>query len=101
PILYYHFPYFPTRRSSDLGFLLAATSILTLGLMILMFGMIEDFLGNEFTTFNTIVSLLISLVFNKDWTEVMQTFTLLGSRQVQLDRKSTRLNSSHEWISYA
>jgi hypothetical protein len=72
---------FHTRRR--VGFLLVATSILTLGLMILMIGMIEDFLGNEFTTFNTIVSLLISLVFNKDWTEVIQAFTLLGSRQVQ------------------
>lgn len=73
---------FHTRRR--VGFLLAATSILTLALMVLMFGMIQDFLGNEFTNFNKIVVLLISLVFNKDWTEAMQTFSLLGSRQVQL-----------------
>ncbi len=73
---------FQTRRR--VGFLLAATSILTLGLMILMIGMIQDFLGNEFTTFNTIVGLLISLVFHKDWTEAMQIFSWFGSRQVQL-----------------
>ena len=73
---------FHTRRR--VGFLLVATSILTLGLMILMIGMIQDFLGNEFTTFNKIVALLISLVFHKDWTEAMQIFSWLGSRQVQL-----------------
>ncbi|HHW36215.1 MAG TPA: phosphatase PAP2 family protein [Bacillales bacterium] len=72
------------HKRRRVGFLLATTAILTCGLMILMFGMIEDFLGNEFTNFNQIVVLLISSVFNKDWTEAMQTFSLLGSRQVQL-----------------
>nr|WP_221452394.1 VTT domain-containing protein [Bacillus benzoevorans] len=72
---------FHTRRR--VGFLLAATSILTLGLVILMISMIQDFLGNEFTNFNKIVVLLLSLVFNTEWTETMQTFLLLGSRQVQ------------------
>ena len=72
---------FHTRRR--VGFLLAAALILTLGLMILMIGMIQDFLGNEFTTFNIIVSLLVSSVFNKNWTEAMQTFVLLGSSQIQ------------------
>lgn len=72
---------FHTRRR--VGVLLAATSILTLALVILMIGMIQDFLGNEFTNFNKIVVLLISLFFNTDWTETMQTFLLLGSRQVQ------------------
>ncbi|WP_338450577.1 VTT domain-containing protein [Niallia oryzisoli] len=83
---------FHTRRR--VGFLLAMTSILTLGLIVLMFGMIQDFLGNEFTNFNKIVGLLISLVFNKDWTETMQTFLLLGSRQVQL----ILLSFSFIWI---
>ncbi|RDW17677.1 VTT domain-containing protein [Oceanobacillus chungangensis] len=73
---------FHTRRR--VGFLLTVTSILTLGLMILMFGMIEDFLGNEFTNFNQTVDLLNSLIFNKDWIEAMQIFLFLGSRQVQL-----------------
>lgn len=72
---------FHSRRR--VGLLLAATSILTLGLIILMIGLIQDFLGNEFTNFNKIVGLLISLVFNTDWTGAMQTFILLGSRQVQ------------------
>ncbi len=73
---------FHTRRR--VGFLLAATSILTLALMILMFGMIQDFLGNEFTNFNNIMVILISSVFNRDWTEAMQSFSILGSRQAQL-----------------
>ncbi|RDW16056.1 alkaline phosphatase [Oceanobacillus arenosus] len=72
---------FHTRRR--VGFLIAITFILTLGLMILMFGMIEDFLRNEFTNFNYIVSLLISSIFNNNWTDTMGTLSFLGSKQVQ------------------
>ena len=47
-----------------------------------MVGMIQDFLGNEFTDFNEIVSLLIPLIFNKNWTDVMEILSFMGSRQV-------------------
>ncbi|RHW37402.1 phosphatase PAP2 family protein [Neobacillus notoginsengisoli] len=82
------------RTRGRVRFLLVATFIVTFGLMILMFGMIQDFIGNEFTNFNKIVVLLITLVFNKDWTEAFQTFSLLGSRQVQL----LLLSFSFLWI---
>ena len=71
---------FHTRKR--VGFLLTMTSIITLGLIILMIGLIQDFLGNEFTDFNKITSLLISLIFNKEWIKTMKIFTYLGSSQV-------------------
>jgi membrane-associated phospholipid phosphatase len=52
--------------------------------MILMIGMIQDFLGNEFQDFNEIAGVLIPLLFNKDWTEFMLAFSYMGSRQVLL-----------------
>ncbi|WP_245645051.1 VTT domain-containing protein [Peribacillus loiseleuriae] len=68
----------------QVGLLISITAILTLGLIILMIGMIQDFLGNEFQDFNEVVDLLIPLTFNKDWTKVMLLFSLMGSRQVLL-----------------
>lgn len=73
---------FHTRRRA--GLLITITTSLTFGFMILMIGMIEDFLGNEFTNFNRIGVTLISLVFNSDWKETMRIFSFLGSRQVQM-----------------
>ncbi|MGE7673044.1 VTT domain-containing protein [Lysinibacillus sp. NPDC094403] len=71
---------FHTKRK--VAFLLALTLILTLGLIILMIGMIEDFLSNEFTTFNQVVSMLMPLIFNQNWSEAMHIFSLMGSRLV-------------------
>ena len=62
------------------GLLLTITSLLTLGFILLMIGMIQDFLGNEFSDFNEIVSLLVSSTFNNRWEEAMQIFTFMGSR---------------------
>ena len=45
-----------------------------------MIGMIQDFLGNEFSDFNEIVSLLVSSTFNNGWEEAMQIFSFMGSR---------------------
>ncbi|MEH7352771.1 VTT domain-containing protein [Neobacillus drentensis] len=73
---------FHSRRR--VGLLLGITAALTLGLIILMIGMIQDFLAGEFSDFNEIVSLLVSLTFSKDWTETMQIFLLMGSKQVHL-----------------
>jgi len=66
------------------GLLLGITTALTLGLIILMIGMIQDFLGGEFSDFNEIVSLLVPLTFSKDWAGIMQGFSFMGSWQVQL-----------------
>ncbi|MFP5112643.1 VTT domain-containing protein [Bacillaceae bacterium C204] len=73
---------FHTRKR--VGILLTITFTLTLSLVILMIGMIQDFLGGEFTKFNQIVSLLVPLTFDKDWTPAMQVFSALGSRRVHL-----------------
>ena len=71
-----------TRKRVEL--FIAFTGVVTLGFIILMIGMIQDFLGNEFRDFNEIVSLLISLIFDKDWTVTMHVFSLMGSRKVLL-----------------
>ena len=65
------------------GILLAFTAAATLGLTILMIGMIQDFLGGEFTDFNEIVNLLVSVTFTEDWSGTMQMVSMLGSRGVQ------------------
>ncbi|WP_378155971.1 VTT domain-containing protein [Chungangia koreensis] len=72
---------FHTRRRVVL--LITITSFLSLVLSIFMFGLIQDYLGNEFTTFNTATRILIQSVFNNDWTQIMQAFLLLGSREIQ------------------
>lgn len=41
------------------GFLLSCTAVITLGLIILMIGMIQDLPGNEFQDFNEIIGLVI------------------------------------------
>src|SRR5207247_10451364 len=42
------------------------------------------------------IRIRIPATFNMTWNTALTTATLTGR-----DRKSTRLNSSHEWISYA
>ena len=64
------------------GLLLIITTVVTLGLIILMIGLIQDFLGNEFQDFNEIVGLLISLTFKGNWSDTMRLFSLMGSRYV-------------------
>src|SRR4051812_6542684 len=81
-LLHFALRIFHTRKRA--GLFLSVTAVLTLGLMILMIGMIQDFLGNEFQDFNEIVGVLIPLLFNKGWTEFMLAFSYMGSRQVLL-----------------
>lgn len=63
------------------GLLLGITAASTLGLIILMIGMVQDFLGGEFSDFNEIVSVLVPLTFNKSWEGTMNLFFLMGSRK--------------------
>lgn len=64
--------------------LLLGTTVVTSGLIVLMVGMIQDFIGNEFHDFDEVVHLLISLIFTKDWTSAMEALSFLGSRTVLL-----------------
>ena len=64
--------------------LVLGTTVVTSGLIVLMVGMIQDFIGNEFQDFNEVVRLLISLIFTKDWTGVMGGVSFLGSRTILL-----------------
>src|SRR5438105_12897633 len=82
---------FPTRRSSDLGCGLRRAELVGLGL--------GDFQVRE--EHWVIADLIgkgkhIRTVPVPAWAKRIEM-----SGPMQLDRKSTRLNSSHEWISYA
>ncbi|MGR6342056.1 VTT domain-containing protein [Priestia megaterium] len=71
---------FHTRKRA--GFAFIFTGLVTLGFILLMIGMTQDFIGNEFGDFNKITSLLITVFFNKSWDVPMWVFFMLGSRQV-------------------
>lgn len=72
---------FHTRKR--VGLFMIITSIVTLGFVMMMIGMIDSFIENEFTDFNDTVNVLISSIFNIQWTKAMQLFAALGSRQFQ------------------
>ncbi|WP_377520270.1 VTT domain-containing protein [Priestia megaterium] len=71
---------FYTRKRAGLVFIF--TGLVTLGFILLMIGMTQDFIGNEFGDFNKITGLLITALFNKDWNIPMWTFFMLGSKEV-------------------
>lgn len=70
------------RSRKKVGLLLIITATITLGLSLLMMGLIQDFLGNEFHDFNEITRLLIHFTFSGDWKETMVLFSFMGSRNV-------------------
>src|SRR5207247_8769840 len=79
-------PSFPTRRSSDLTLIVA--------LWLAAVGTLAAFIPRALVAgFND--SLVVSVVV------VLLLIWLSDAIFVPRDRKSTRLNSSHEWISYA
>jgi len=58
-------------------FLIAAASLVFLGFFLLMIGIIQDYLANEFTQFNNVTLLLIQVIFSNQWNQLMrgiQTF---------------------------
>lgn len=68
---------FRTIRATEV-FLISLTLAL-LGLIILMLGLAQDYLYNEFTQFNEIVVYIIHSVFGTEWTSVMRRFLSLQS----------------------
>src|SRR5207247_5865593 len=89
---------FPTRRSSDLeqarGLQVdARTDVFSLG--VLIYEMVAGRLPFEGSNINEIVASILS---DKEPSPLVR---YARGVPAELDRKSTRLNSSHEWISYA
>jgi membrane protein DedA with SNARE-associated domain/membrane-associated phospholipid phosphatase len=66
------------------GLMMVLTAITTLGLILLMIGMIQDYLGNEFQDFNKLLGVLIPSVFNEGWKGAMLAFMFMGSRTVMI-----------------
>ncbi len=55
------------------------TAVIFLGLTIFMFGMIEDFLSNDFILFNEVTVFIISLIFHNEWLPFMQKVQFISS----------------------
>jgi membrane protein DedA with SNARE-associated domain len=64
---------FRSRRRVEL--FLGSIAVVTLGFIILMIGIIQDYLANEFNDFDKVVSLLVSVIF-KGWADVLMNFSL-------------------------
>lgn len=60
----------------------ASMSVIFLGLIFLVIGLIQDFLANEFRDFDTITTLLVKLIFEKEWYTQMKIFSLISSNMV-------------------
>ncbi|MFV9510229.1 VTT domain-containing protein [Tepidibacillus sp. LV47] len=57
--------------------LITIASIVFLGLFMLMIGLIQDFISNEFVQFNEITILLVNLIFKPNWDNWMSGFRVL------------------------
>ncbi|WP_034671950.1 VTT domain-containing protein [Ectobacillus panaciterrae] len=71
---------FHTRRRTSL--FIITVGICTLGLIMLMAGVIEDFLNNEFHAFDQGVISIVLVLFDTHWTTTMKAFFLAGSGKV-------------------
>src|SRR5207247_10061905 len=101
PSVFHRFSHsFPTRRSSDLG----ASTVFFVGVMARRLG------GSVFAMALSMTAAIVAPFYlSLDAYYSMNSIDLLVwaaavwlmIRILQSDRKSTRLNSSHEWISYA
>src|SRR5207248_11487014 len=92
---------FPTRRSSDLFAVFSNWThpLLTLGLFVVLELLTAYFIEPWLYGHHTGVSSLAILVAAAFWAAIWGPVGLILS--TPLDRKSTRLNSSHRTISYA
>src|SRR5206468_6176164 len=89
---------FPTRRSSDLA-VIAIVVVATVSYRALTARREGDELVNETEALLADTAQLLSLV--KDAETGQRGYLLTGDARYLADRKSTRLNSSHDQISYA
>jgi len=64
--------------------LITCALIAFLGLFVLVIGLIQDFLNNEFQQFDEIVSLLVQLIFINNWVNLMRIFQWFASYKVML-----------------
>ncbi|WCK52934.1 VTT domain-containing protein [Aneurinibacillus sp. Ricciae_BoGa-3] len=62
--------------------LILAIAAVFLGLVVFMGGLIQDYLSSEFEDFNAVVSVLVSLIFDKSWIPWMDAFGLLASAKM-------------------
>ncbi|AIY05398.1 hypothetical protein Plano_1433 [Planococcus sp. PAMC 21323] len=63
-----------------IGLFLTFIALATLIFFLLMLGLIQDFLGNEFNEFNQLIGLIIHYTFSEKWTDPMVRFSFIGSR---------------------
>jgi membrane-associated phospholipid phosphatase len=63
-------------------FVIAAAALVFLGLFGLMVGLIQDFMGQELTQFDTVSSYIIQTLFNEDWSPWMDRFEWISSLKV-------------------
>ncbi|MCM3023133.1 VTT domain-containing protein [Heyndrickxia ginsengihumi] len=61
-----------------------ATATATLLLIVLMITMVQNLFAGEFSDFNEVTSLIVSLLFEKHWSSLMHMLLLLGSHKVLL-----------------
>ncbi|MDR4887784.1 bifunctional DedA family/phosphatase PAP2 family protein [Fredinandcohnia sp. QZ13] len=71
---------FHTQRRT--GVFIVGILVITLGFVLLMIGMIQDFLANEFVDFNEIVVLLVPLIFDENWEPLMVILFNVGMQKV-------------------
>lgn len=70
---------FRTRRRFK--FFMITVSVVTLLFAIIMIGMIEDYVGNEFNDFDKVVSLLVAVIFKGQMDLLMSIFIGLGKNE--------------------
>src|SRR5207247_11377399 len=92
---------FPTRRSSDLGQLAFQPDLVPHGQppVDALGGFLRDFGAWRVFDDEHVVGVVVG--GGGDVGVVKVRRVLEAEEQAHVDRKSTRLNSSHEWISYA
>ncbi len=71
------FSHLHSRRK--VAILLGGIALVTVALIALMGGIIQDFIAGEFLDFNQVVSLLVPSIFTSQWKPVMSLFTFVGS----------------------
>ncbi len=64
--------------------LVIVSSLIFMGLSILMVGLIQDYIHNEFLLFNEVTSLLVQLIFKQNWDTLMNLFRGLASLKLLL-----------------